>query len=107
MSEEDIKRHFDATAERLEKRFDLLVEVVQHLDEKVDRIDRKIDRRTDALDRRIDDLTVEMRTGFRELGARIDVSVAQLTDRISALEQGHSALEARVARIEATLEESS
>lgn len=69
MSDEDIKRHFDTVAERVEKRFDLLAEVLQH-------VDAKIDRRTDALDRRMDDLTAEVRTGFRELGARIDISVA-------------------------------
>lgn len=69
MSDDEIKRHFDVIAERLEKRFDVLAEAVQHLD-------LKLDRKTDALDRRIDELTVDTRTGFRQLGARIDVSVA-------------------------------
>ncbi|HEY2324922.1 MAG TPA: hypothetical protein VGJ82_18835 [Thermoanaerobaculia bacterium] len=100
MSDEDIKRHFDVVAERIEKRFDLLAEAVQHLDS-------KIDRKTDALDRKLDELTVETRTGFRELGARIDVSVAQLSDRLATLEQSHSALEARVARLEAAFEQTS
>ena len=84
----------------MEKRFDLLAEAVQHLDS-------KIDRKTDTLDRKLDELTVETRTGFRELGARIDVSVAQLSDRIAALEQSHSALETRVARLEAAFEQTS
>jgi prefoldin subunit 5 len=100
VTEDDIKRHFDVVAERMEKRFDLLAEAVQHLDS-------RIDRQTDALDRKLDEMTLEARGGFREIGARIDVSVAQLGDRLAALEQSHSALETRVARLEAALDQTS
>lgn len=36
----EMRRHFDMTAERLEKRFDLLGESVAQLDEKIDRQNR-------------------------------------------------------------------
>jgi hypothetical protein len=59
-------------------------------------LDAKVDRRSDVLE----DLG-------RELTARIDVSVAQLTDRIAQLEAGHAELASRVTRIETLLGKSS
>lgn len=86
---ETTRRHFDVTAESLRADIGQVVEAVTLLD-------AKVDRRCDALEGAIGELT-----------ARVDVSVSQLTDRLSRLEADHAALEARVQQIEAMLRQSS
>jgi chaperonin cofactor prefoldin len=82
---EKARVQLEVVVERLENRIDLALEGVL------------------GLNQRLDTLTDEMRTGFREVSARIDVSVAQLSDRLATLEAEQSALAARVAKIEAAL----
>lgn len=82
----EMRRHFDVTAERLEKRIDLVAESVVRLDQK--------------LDRTAADFRDEMRRGFADTQAMIKFSHAELDRRIRALEEGFAGLQARVERLE-------
>jgi hypothetical protein len=70
---EETRRHFDVTTERIEGRFSLLAESVQH-------IDMKLDRKVAELSERID-------TSAAETQAMIQFSHRQLDRRITTLEQ--------------------
>jgi Skp family chaperone for outer membrane proteins len=68
----ETRRHFDAVAERLETRFELLAETVQAINEKVD-------RSVDRLDKKIDETAAETQ-------AMIRFSHDGLHRRVTALE---------------------
>ena len=84
----ETRRHFDVAVERIEKRFDLLTETVQHLDE-------KIDRRTVDLEEKIERTAAETQ-------AMIKFSHVELDRRVRALEEGVADLQARVERLESS-----
>jgi hypothetical protein len=67
-----MRRHFDATAERIDSRFDRLTEAVAL-------VDWKIETKTTDLDER-------MTRGFADLDATIRFSHAHLVHRIERLE---------------------
>ncbi|HEX9983306.1 MAG TPA: hypothetical protein VGF69_08580 [Thermoanaerobaculia bacterium] len=69
----DLRRHFDVTREHLESRFDALAEAVTLVDAKVDR--------TAA------ELRSEMREGFSETHAMIQFSYSALDRRLRAVEE--------------------
>ena len=82
----EMKRHFDVTAERLDRKIDAVVELVTIVDEK--------------LDRRITDVEQRMERGFAETQAMIKFSHRELDRRMTALEDALSDLQARVERLE-------
>lgn len=86
---DDIKRHFDATAESLRG-----IVAEQYLDLKTDLRATREELKAEI---------VEVRGAVVELTARVDVSVAQLSQRLSTLETDHAALTVRVERIEQAL----
>ena len=83
----ETRRHFDVTAERLEDKIQLVVEVVAQIDGKLDRESQSI--------------RDEMRRGFSETQAMIKFSHAELDRRLRALEDVVSDLQSRVERLEA------
>ena len=87
---EEIRRHFDVSAERVDKRFDLLTESVAQLDQKVDRTGS--------------DIRGEMRHGFADTQAMIKFSHAELERRMRTLEDGHRSLEETIADLRARVE---
>lgn len=84
----DMRRHFDVTAERLERRLDLVAESAVRLDAK--------------LDRTATEIRDDMRRGFADTQAMIKFSHAELDRRIRMLEEGFADLQARVERLEST-----
>lgn len=82
----DLKRHFDVAAERFEKRVDLIAEAVTQLDER--------------FGRRLSEVSDAMESGFAETQAMIKFSHAELDRRVRRLEEGLSALQSRVERLE-------
>lgn len=84
----EMRRHFDVTAERLEKRIDSVAEGVVQLDQK--------------LDRTASDIRDEMRRGFADTQAMIKFSHAELDRRVRALEESVSDLQSRVERLESS-----
>lgn len=72
------RKQFETIVERLEANIQIVAE--GHL----------------ALSRQITEMRTEMREGFREVNARIDVSVAQMNERYTTLEQ-------RVGRLESII----
>jgi len=90
MSSEDldeIKRHFNVVAERIESKIALAVEA--------------LDSKIEAVDGKVSSLRIEMRDGFDEVKAMIKFSYAELDRRISTLETSFARLEARVGKLEA------
>jgi len=83
---EEIKRHFDVVAERVEAR-------VRVVGEAVSAVDAKIDREVGAL-------RDELREGFDEVKAMIKFSYAELDRRVTSLESAFADLDNRVKRLE-------
>jgi chromosome segregation ATPase len=86
---DEVKRHFNVVAERLEGRIQLLAEGLGSLDERVVRLDEKVDR----LERRMDEQ-------FDETRAMIKLSHAELDRRLRTLEGRQDDLESRIQRLE-------
>jgi len=86
---DEIKRHFDVVAERLENRIDLLAEGHQLLAEGQLR-----------LEERMGGLEQGMRRFEGEVKAMLRLSFAELDRRVQALESTLTAIEGRVARLE-------
>jgi hypothetical protein len=84
----DLRRHFDVTAERFERKVELVAEAVTQLDEKVDR--------------RLGEMNQAMLSGFAETQAMIKFSHAELDRRVRLLEEGLSALQVRVEKLESS-----
>jgi len=84
---EEIKRHFSVVAEGLEHKIQQVAEGVVNLNEK--------------LDREMTALRQEMRTEFGEVKSMIKFSYTELDRRIRTLEEGFTALQARIERVEA------
>jgi len=84
---DEIKRHFNGVAERLESKIALAVEV--------------LDSKIEAVDGKVSSLRIEMRDGFDEVKAMIKFSYAELDRRISTLETSFARLDARVGKLEA------
>lgn len=86
----DVRRHFDVTAERMEKRFDLLSEAVAHVSGEV--------RKTRT------DLESAVERTAAETQAMIRFSHAELDRRVRALEDGQRLLEDTVASLRSRLD---
>jgi uncharacterized protein YceH (UPF0502 family) len=81
-----MRRHFDVSTERVERKLELVAEAVGQVDEKLDR-ESGITR-------------LEIRREFAETQAMIKFSHSELDRRVRALEEGLSTLQARVERLE-------
>jgi len=129
----ETRRHFDAVAERVEKKSDANVaELRGHIDTSVERVEKKFDASVAELHRHFDvsteslkkeirlvaeavaqleekgdreheDIREEMRRGFDETQAMIKFSHAELDRRVRTLEQAFADLQARVERLETTI----
>lgn len=84
----ETRRHFDVTAERIEKKVELLAEGVAHVDQ---------GRRRDT-----ESLREDMKRGFSDTQAMIKFSHAELDRRVRALEDGLSVVQARLDRLESS-----
>lgn len=82
----EIRRHFDVVAERLEKRFDLLAEADQFVNE-------GLQRTQTSLDEKIEKTAAETQ-------AMIKFSHRELDRRVTALEETVADLETRLRRVE-------
>ena len=100
MSDEELKRlldehaavtrgHFEAVAERLEKKIDTIAEGVTTVNERVGRLDAKGDQ-----------FSSEMKDEFSNVRSMIKFSHSELDRRIRTLEEGLADLQARVERLE-------
>ncbi len=83
---ETIRGQFEATAERMEKRFDTLAEAVGRLDERLTSESNGIKK--------------EVTEGFSETRAMIKFSHSDLDRRLRSLEAAESAREGRPVRLE-------
>jgi len=86
----DLRRHFDVTIERLDRKFDLLAEAVALVDE-------KLDRKTSALE-------IRMEQGFAETQAMIRFSYAELDRRMKITEETLKTLEEKFANLQARID---
>lgn len=82
----EMRRHFDVSTERVERKLELVAEAVGQLGEKLDR-ETSITRQ-------------EMHHEFADTQAMIKFSHSELDRRVRALEEGLSTLQERVERLE-------
>ena len=121
---DDIKRHFDVVAERLEGQIRQVAEGVVRNGERLDRVEGKVDKletrvvrievrldrvderldgvekRFDGVEQRFERMETEIRAEFAEVKAMIKLSYAELDRRLSTLESVVSDLAHRVEVLE-------
>jgi hypothetical protein len=112
---DDIKRHFDVVAERLEGQIRQVAEGVVLNGERLDKVDQRLDKVEQHFDRfetevrsefaqvreREDRFEREVRTEFGEVKSMIKLSYTELDRRLSTLEHTVEDLSLRVGHLEA------